>query len=158
MSRGLSSEAKAELYAPSTSGVWIVLLTLEHASFASTLRYVNDRQNVTSGGDMYTALAFSARLPADRDAPPRAVLVLDNVDQSTIASSRAITTPASVTIEVIRRSAPDTILVSYPNLKLRNIGISETSVEYELAGDAVGDEMYPGTTFTPLHFPAGFAR
>ena len=97
MSRGLSSAAKAELYAASTSGVWLTLLTIEHASFGATLRYVNDRANVTSGGDVYTAMAFSARLPADRDAPPRAVITLDNVDQATIASVRTITTPATVT-------------------------------------------------------------
>ena len=158
MSRGLSSAAKAELYAANTDGVWLVLLTVEHASFAATLRYVNDRANVTSGGDVYTAKAFSTRLPADRDSPPRAVIVLDNVDQATIASVRAITTPATVTLEVIRKSAPDTILVSYPYLRLVGVRITATSIEFELAGDAVLDEAYPGTDFAPLLFPAGFDR
>lgn len=157
MSRGLSDAAKAELYAANCAGVWLTLLTVEHSGF-STLRYVNDRQNVTSGGDVYTALAFSARLPADRDGPVRAVVSLDNVDQGMVAAVRGITTPATVTIEVIRRSAPDTIVVSYPFLQLVGITISATSIEFELSGDPVLDESYPGTDFTPLSFPAGFDR
>jgi len=158
VSRGLSSAAKAELYAANCAGVWLTLLTIEHASFASTLRFVNDRQNVTSGGDVYTAMAFGAQLPADRDGPVRAIITLDNVDQACVAAVRAITTPATVTIEVIRRSAPDTILVSYPFLQLVAVRIMATSIEFELSADPVLDEAYPGLDYTPLSFPAGFDR
>jgi hypothetical protein len=157
MSRGLSSAAKAELYAAQTSGVWLVLLTVEHASF-STLRYVNDRANITSGGDTYTAMAFSCRLPADRDGPVRAIVSLDNVDRATIASVRAVTSPATVTLEVIRQSAPDTIVVSYPYLQLVGCTITTDRIDFELGSDPVLDEAYPGLEFTPLSFPAGFDR
>lgn len=158
MSRGLSSTAKAELYAANTSGVWLVLLTIEHASFSSTIRLVNDRQNVTSGGDVYTAAAFTARLPADRDAPISAVIVVDNVDQSLITAVRSITTPATVTLEVIRQSDPNTILLSFPYLRLSGATITSSTIEFELTSDAVLDESYPGLDFTPLSFPAGFDR
>ena len=157
MSRGLSSAAKAELYAAQCGGIWLVLLTISHTSI-TTLRYVNDRQSVTSGGDVYSPAAFSASLPADRDEAPRALITLDNVDQAAVAALRSITSPATITIEVIRRSAPDTILVSYPDLRLTGARITASTIELELAADAVVDEGYPGTDFTPLLFPAGFAR
>lgn len=158
MSRGLSSAAKAELYAANCTGVWLVLLTIEHTSFSSTIRLVNDRQSVTSGGDVYSPCAFSAKMPADSDQPPRAQIVLDNVDQSLVAAMRSITTQATVTIEVIRRSDPDTILVSYPYLRLVGATITATTIVCEVAADAVLDETYPGLTFAPIDFPAGFSR
>ena len=157
MSRGLSSAAKAELYAAQTGGVWLVLLTITHDSL-TTLRFVNDRQSVTSGGDVYTAAAFSVRLPADRDEAPRAIITLDNVDQTAVAAIRSITTPAAITVEIIRRSDPDTILVTYPDLRLAAAKITATAIELELSADPVLEESYPGTDFTPLLFPAGFDR
>jgi hypothetical protein len=158
VSSGLPDAAKAELHARNTGGVWLVLVTVEHADFAAPLRYVNDRQNVTSGGDVYTALAFTVQLPADRDAPPRATLTLDNVTRAAVAAMRAITTPPSLTLEVIRRVAPNTILLSYPNLKVLGSQISARSIVLEIGADPVFDESYPGTDFTPLVFPAGFDR
>lgn len=157
MSRGLSSAAKAELYAAQTGGVWLVLLTITHDSL-TTLRFVNDRQSVTSGGDVYTPVAFQASLPADRDEAPRAIITLDNVDQATVAAVRSITTPAAVTIEVIRASDPNTILVSYPDLRLVGARITASTIDLELTADPVVEESYPGTDFTPLLFPAGFDR
>lgn len=158
MSRGLSSAAKAELYAANCTGVWLVLLTVEHATFGATIRLVNDRQSVTSGGDVYTPMAFRPSLPPDRDGPARAVVVVDNVDRALIAAVRAITTPATVTMELIRRSAPDTIVASWPYLRLVGATIDAGQITFELAPDAVLDESYPGTDFTPLGFPAGFDR
>lgn len=158
MSRGLSSTAKAELYAATCSEPWLTLITVTHASFGATLRFVNDHTSVTSGGDLYSPMAFSARLPADRDGPPTATLVLDNVDRATVDEFRAITTPATVTIEVIRRSDPSTILASFPYLRLEKAQITASTIELELRADAVLDESYPGQDFTPLAFPGGFDR
>ena len=158
MSRGLSSAAKAELHAANNAEPWIVLLTISHADFAATLRFVGDMQNVTSGGDVYTALAFGATIPADRDGPVGAKLTLDNVDRATVAEFRTITTSPTVTIEVIRRGDPNTIIASWPNLRLAGATISLTRIELDLAGDVVLDESYPGWTFAPIDFPAGFDR
>lgn len=158
MSRGLSSAAKADLYSPNGSGVYLVLLTITHPDI-TTIRLVNDRQGLVSGGDTYTPLAFTARLPPDSaEGNPSAVLILDNVDQSIVAAARSITTPASVTIEVVRQSAPDTILVTYSDLRLTGAKITATSIEFDLSADPVVDESYPGLDFTPLSFPAGFDR
>lgn len=158
MSRGLSSATKADLYAPNCSGVYLVLLTITHPDI-TTIRLVNDRQSLVSGGDTYTPLAFTVRLPTDSpDGNASAVLILDNVDQSIVAAARSITTPASVTIEVVKQSAPDTILVTYSDLRLTRARISATTIEFDLSADPVVDESYPGLDFTPLSFPAGFDR
>lgn len=157
MSRGLSAAAKAELYAAHTSGLWLTLVTVEHPDI-TTVRLVNDVESVVSGGDTYSPAAFSAKLPPDRDGPAAAILVLDNVDRAMVQAVRSITTPASVTVEVIRKSDPSTILVSYPELEMSSAVISASTIELSLTPDAALDESYPGTAFTPLLFPAGFAK
>lgn len=158
MSAGLSASAKADLYAAECGEQWLPLISISHSDFAATLRYVADTQNVTSRSNTYTALALFARLPADRDAPVSAELVLDNVDRATISSIRSITDEATVTIETVRRSAPDTVLRSWPYLRLRQAEISASQIACGLSGDEVWDEEYPGTHYTPSLFPAGFKR
>jgi len=158
VSAGLSSAEKAELYAGTTTGEWVVLVTVTHADFVSTLRYVNTFADVVSGGDTYTALAFSAALPADRDGPAAATLTLDNTDQATTVAFRSVTSPPTITLEIVRLSAPDTIVRTFPNLRMVSANISETQVVLGLAPDAVFDDSYPGQDFTPLAFPAGFDR
>ena len=153
MSRGLPNAALAELYAAESTGQWLVLLTIG----ATPLRFVNDTANVTSNGNVFTALAFTARLPADRDEAPRAIVSLDNTDQSAVAAVRSVTTPAAVTVQLIRRSAPDTVLASWA-LELRGCVIRADALDLELHAEPVLEESYPGTDFTPLSFPAMFDR
>ena len=157
MSRSLSATAIAELNAATCAEPYLVLLTIEHDDI-TTLRFVNDGANITSGGDVYTALAFSAKLPADRDGPVSAKITLDNVDRATVVAVRSITTPATVTIELIRHSAPSTIIATWSYLRLLTAEITASQIVLGLTGDAVLDEAYPGTEFTPLDFPAGFDR
>lgn len=158
MSAGLSSTAKAELYAQTCTEDWLVLLNVSHADLGSTLRYVSDYASVTSRGNVYTPLAFGARLPRDTDGPIQALIILDNTDRTVVADIRSITTEASVTIEVIRRTDPNTVLRTYPYLQLRGAQIHGDQVHLELGSDPVDDESYPGLDFTPLDFPGGFDR
>ncbi len=158
MSAGLSAACKAALYAPNTGDLPLCLLTLDHDDWAQPVRLVNDRQDLVSNGDTYTARAFSVQLPADKDGPPRAVLVVDNVDRALVAAMRTITTPPTVSIGLVLRSAPNTIERTWPNLRIRSAQIHATALEVELGPNAVFDEGYPGLDFTPLAFPAGFDR
>lgn len=158
MSAGLSAAAKAELYAEENSEPWLALLTIEHADFSSTLRYVGDMQSLTSRSNVYSPLAFGVRLPPDREGDIASTIVLDNVDRATIAEIRSVTSDPTITIEVVRRSAPDTVLRSYPRLRMRSAVITADQVQVNLSSDAVFDESYPGLDFTPTGFPAGFNR
>jgi hypothetical protein len=157
MPRALPSAALAELYAQRSSGVWLTLLTIEHADLPATIRLVNDRASVVSGGDTYAALGFSIQLPADAEEIPRASLTVDAVDRTIITALRSITTPATVTVEIVRQSAPDTILASWV-LEMRNASYDAQTVTMELYPPPVLDEAYPGTDFTPLLFPGIFDR
>jgi hypothetical protein len=155
---GLSDAEKADLYGAHCVDVWLALLTVTHGSFA-TIRVVADHQNVTSRSNVYTAHAFSVRLPADRhEEMPQASIVIDNVDRSLVEAVRSVTTPGTVTIENIRRSDPDTVVRSWPNFELKSVEIHADSISLVLGPDPVLEESYPGIDFTPLLFPGLFDR
>ena len=157
MPRALPAAALAELYSQSTGGLWLVLLTVTHADLPATLRLVNDRASVVSGGDTYSPFPFTMQLPPDVEDMPRALLTIDAVDLSIITAIRSITSPASVTVEIIRQSAPDTILASWI-LEMRGASYDTQTVTIELHPPPVLEESYPGTEFTPLLFPGVFDR
>ncbi|HWP68826.1 MAG TPA: hypothetical protein VN437_05940 [Rectinemataceae bacterium] len=57
MSTTLSAKVKAALFAQSTSGADIVLLTISHPSI-TTLYLTNNNVNLMYGGQLYTAVTF----------------------------------------------------------------------------------------------------
>lgn len=151
----LSAAEYAQANASSTAGEWFALLTISHDDI-STLRYAAAEEDVTSNGNVFTALGFDVRLPGNSGEPPAAQIVLDNVDLSTITAVRSITDPADIQVDIVRRSAPDTIVRTYPNLKLLGATIVPETVSLDLGPDPVFEESYPGTEFTPDLFPGLF--
>lgn len=133
-----------------------MLLTISHSSLATPLRFVNNNENIVSRGNTYTAFPFEIDLPNDDpDQPPKAQLRIDNVDRSIVQTIRTITSPPTVTIEVILASAPNTVEVSFTNLTLRNVSYDESEVTGELVFDAIYTEPV-SVTMTPSRFPGMF--
>lgn len=156
--RGLPAAALADLFAAHTSGEPVTLLTISHASMpGSPLRLVNHPTNLVSGGDTYVAFPFGAKRPTDKDEAPRAALVIDAVDRSIIIALRSITSPATVVMETIRVSAPDTILEAY-TMRTAEMTYDASRVEIALAPHPVFEQSYPDLAFTPVDFPAMFKR
>lgn len=156
MARSLSSAAIASMHAQETGEVWLVLLTINHASMAQPIRVVNNTEDITSRGALFQAFPFEIILPSDDpDSPPKAIIRFDNVERTAIATIRSITSPPSVTLEVILASQPDTVEISYPNFALRNVRYDATVIEGELTFEGLYTE--PITyQMTPSRFPGLF--
>lgn len=155
MPRSLSAAAIAALTAPQTGEVWLVLLTISNASM-TTIRVVNNTEDIVSRGNTYQAFPFEIELPGeDPDSPSSARLRIDNVDKRIVEAVRSISTPPEVTIEVILASQPDTVEISYANLTLRSVEYDVDSVRGELVFESIFSE--PVTlTITPNRFPGLF--
>ncbi len=97
-----SVELKEAAWAPA-SRLPLVCIEIAHADLTTPIRVVNNTKDVTVDGVIYTAFPFDILLPDSlEDAPPRAKLRIDNVDQSIGQAVRSITTPATVTVKVVR--------------------------------------------------------
>jgi hypothetical protein len=153
----LSTTARTAAFAPESGEVWLVLLTLEHASIDPPIRVVNNLENITSRGDAFIGFPFDLTLPDEKeDAPPRARLSIDNVSREIGQAIRQIVGPPSVLIEVVLASNPDQVEVSYPRFLLRNISYDAATVSGELMVQNLTIEPFPARRFTPGAFPGAF--
>lgn len=156
MARTLSSAAVASIHAQETGEVWLVLLTITHADLATPIRVVNNNEDITSRGNIYQAFPFEVAFPnQDPESPPKAQLRFDNVERTAVNTIRSISSPPSVTLEVVLASSPNTVEVSFPNLTLRNVRYDALIIE----GDLLFEQLYsePITyQMTPNRFPGLF--
>jgi len=167
VSRSISLTATASLMAERTGETWVFLITVEHEQLTAPLRFSSDpgervseeplTYGVTSRDNFYTFLPITATLPDDSDGTPPAIkLVLDNVMRQAIPLLRTITTPPSVTIEMVLASAPDTVETSFPAFDLVDTNYDQASVSVDLTIDGLTTEPYPADTFAPSGFPGLF--
>lgn len=157
MSRPITSAARAALYAPDTSDVFLVLLTIDHADMQSPIRVCNNTADITSRGDIYIAYPFQLTLPDDEDnRPPRARLTIDNVDRQIVQAVRSLTSSPMVTIEIIRAAAPDVVEAQFQDFRFTNISYDSHMVEGDLTVEDFTAEPYPAASFSPSLFPGLF--
>lgn len=155
MARTLSAAALASMHAQETGEVWLVLLTITNPGI-TTIRVVNNTENIVSRGNTFIGFPFEIELPGqDPDSPSSARLRIDNVDKQIVEAVRSISTPPLVTIEVVLASQPDTVEIAYSNLTMRSVEYDVDSVRGELTFESIFSE--PVTlTMTPNRFPGLF--
>ena len=155
MARSLSAPAIASQNAQQTNEVWLVLLTITHPDI-TTLRFVNNTDNVVSNSQTFTAFPFEVVLPTqDADNIPRASLRIDNVDRSIVAALRTLTSPPTVQFDVILASSPNTIEATFPGMKLMSATYTAATVEGELGPELLYTEPV-SLSMTPSRFPGMF--
>lgn len=157
MSRTLSPAAVQAITAQETGEVFLLLLTIDHPDLAQPIRVVRNGEDVTSRGNTYSACAFDVALPDERsDRPPRVQLVLDNVDRAITQALRPLTSPPTVTLEVVLASSPDTVEAGPYEFTVRNVVYDAHVVTAELAYEDVLNLRFPADRFTPNLFPGLF--
>lgn len=149
----ISATLKTEAWSVE-SDLPLILLTIAHADLASDITVVNNNEDIISNSVTFTAFPFEVGLPKSTgDGVPRASLRISNVAREIGQAIRNITTPATVTIQVVRQDAPDTVEVELPNLRLVNTRVDALSVQGELEFEDLDREAYPAYTFSPAEFP-----
>ncbi len=149
----ISDALKGEAWAVE-SDLPLVLLTIDHDDIDPAIRVVNNNVDIVSNGDTYTAFPFEITLPDNLgDATPRAKLRIDNVSREIGQAIRLISTPADVTIQVVRQDALDTVEMTWPAMRLTNVRYTALTVEGDLEFENLTREPYPAHTFSPAEFP-----
>jgi len=153
------------------TGVVAVLVTLTHSSLTAPIYISSDPTEIAtdhprtyktvSRGLDFTFLPMRVRLPGSTpDAPPRAQLVVDNVD---FAVERALNDLGAnervkVKFEVMHSSDWETPQIELPNLELANIRAKGPWITGDLSFDGGVREFTPGATFNRVDFPGLFRR
>lgn len=167
MSRSLSSGMIAALNAQETDECPIALLTITHDDLAQPILLSSDPTTrisddpvvyqTSSRGSDFLFLPFDFTLPDDRsDAPPRVVLEIDNIGRDLVSLLRSVSTPASVKMEIVLASSLDDVEIELPVLQMADADIGEQAIRIELVVDALINEPFPSSLFTPGAFPGLF--
>ena len=159
MPRTLSSAALQALYSQETGTAFLILLTISHPTLAAPLFFTSDGVQTVSRGNAYLPFPFQLTIPDDQDQQlPQAQITIDNVDRSIVTAIRNMgTVPASILIEIVTSSTPDSVEFASGALTLRDVNYDAMTVTGTLSFEAILAEPFPGDLVTPATIPGVFA-
>lgn len=156
--RTFSNSALATLFAAQSSEVFLLLIEIEHSSFG-VLRYVQNTENTTSGGNEYTALAeLVFTLPADQEGDmPQVDLTMPDIMQEIRPKLRNVPNgKPDARAGMILASAPDDLEIDWMNFRVYDMDYDLEMVKLTLAFEDLMNEQFPGHSFTPGEDPGIF--
>lgn len=166
--RSLSTAAIAAFAGQETERVVIALLTFDHSFLHDPLRFSTDptvrvddevlTYKTTSRGEDYYFIPMEIRIPDEGDdTPTTADIRVANPGQELTTLLRSVTTPPTVTLELVLDSDLDEVIVSFPTFNLTNVQFDAASISLGLSVNKRDVEGYPGLRFTPGAFPSLFS-
>jgi hypothetical protein len=159
MARNVSLAAMQAALAQETSKVFLVLMDVHHDTYGTTARLVNNTEDITSGGNVYTAFPFYPKLPDDlEDREPVAEISVANVSRELIDEIRNIQAGLKVTLKVVLSDSPNTIEWGPVEMDVRSISYNADAITFSLGMQAFSREPFPYPAFTPNKFPGLFKR
>lgn len=169
MSRSVSQVFRQAAFSEETDEVIIVLLTIMHGGITQPIRLSSDPTQrldepveevvygTVSRGEQYIYYPFQIDLPSDEaEAAPRARISVDNVRREITQAIRSITTPPTVTIEIVLASQPDVVEAVFPSFDLAEVTYDALTVSGTLTLDSLAGEPYPAGRYDPARFPGLF--
>jgi hypothetical protein len=133
----LSPAARQQLQRVDDPDGLLVLVLIDHPSFAGGVRIVQDTRDWTIGGTSFIGLPLAIQLPQDvgREAS-RAQLRLDNIGRDLLAEFEGLPPGASldVMLRLVSRARPDTVEYEYM------AGASVAEVDVDAITLTLGDE------------------
>lgn len=140
-----------------TDQVFLFLVTLDHEDLSAPIRVVNNVENISSRGYVYTAFPFDLILPQDDgDTLPQVIISLSNVDLSLVDEIRSLTGSLDVTLEIILASSPDTVEMSIDGMKTISIQYDAQKIEATCQVEDTLNLVFPNETYLPFNFPGLF--
>lgn len=152
------AQSIAQLQQVTDNHGFLELMVIDHASFASPVRIVNDTRDWVIGGHIYVALPFGVKLPTQaQQENPRAQIRIDNVGRELTAAIEGLPVGASLlaTLQLVSRATPT--VVDYEFIaQLSGINITPTMVTANMGPDDTMRQTAVRIRFDPVNAPALF--
>jgi hypothetical protein len=170
----LSPTTLAELYKQESSDTLVTLLTILDAETGEVLQRLADNftqrlvgveyanpedlvYGIVSRGENYVFLPLEITLPSDDiSGSSRAQLVIRDATRYITPLVRSLQTPPIITLEIVLKSQPDIVEISFSGFYLSSITYSADQVSGELTLVDYQVEPFPVHGFTPSYFPGLF--
>lgn len=164
--RSVSDAFRQALYAQESDEVAVCLITVTHPELTDPIRLSTDPTarlstdpllyGTKSRGDDYSFVPINVMIPEEGEEAPAAALEIDNTDLGLITVIRSVTQAASVKIEIVLASDPDTVEIEYPAMTVSHVDYDAQTIRFSLAIDSLATEPFPGTAYIPSMFPSLF--
>ena len=153
----LSPELLAQIYKQESEDPFLTLLTLDHTTFPSPIRFVNNSESIISRGETYLPFPMTITLPKDDGESTREFAIeFDNVGLDLIDELRTVTDYIDVTLEMVLASIPDAVQISFQELKIQSVSYTKTRVSARLFLDNFLNTQISSERYTPSNFPGIF--
>lgn len=152
------AQSIAQLQSVTDNHGFLELMVIDHASFASPVRIVNDTRDWTIGGNTYVALPFGIKLPTQaQQETPRAQIRIDNVGRELTAAIEGLPVGASLvaTLQLVSRATPTVVDYEFV-AQLSGINITPTMVTANMGVDDTMRQTAVRIRFDPVNAPALF--
>jgi hypothetical protein len=117
---------------------YFFLMTITDPESSTILRVVNNLEDVTSRGEVYTAFPFEITLPPDTGTAPAGVKVTTvNVGAELMQILRGTLDPPKVKLELILSNDTDIVEKTIDFMVLRNLEYDIESVSFELTSSSI---------------------
>ncbi len=155
--RTLPSTILAAIYAEDVGETFLYLLELRDSASNVLARLVNNSEDITSGGDLYSASAFEHVAPKNTAGEiSNATILIENVSQQVAAFVRQQADPMIASLTMVAASDPDTPLTGPWVYTVRRVQYNAQVLRADLEFDGFLDEPFPVGSFTPNDFPGLF--
>jgi hypothetical protein len=157
VTRTLTDTLKLATFASGTSEVLAVLAEITHADLADPIRLTDNGEDLTSGGQVYTAYPFEISLPPDaNDQVPKTTVRFANADLRITEALRSIDSPPTLNLSVVLATDPDTVEVGPVPFVLRDATYNDMAVEATLSFERIYQLRFPCVAMTPITSPGLF--
>jgi len=129
----------------------VYLLEITHDELAAPVRVVNDTQNLTHSGDVFTACAFRVQFPEDiAQSMPRVPIAIDNLgkEMTSWLDESGGGRGATVRIMQVMRDTPNVVEQEYTML-LMNTQQNIIEISGELGYDNILELPALGVLYSP---------
>ena len=149
----VSTNFRESAFSPETADVWLVLASISHSELVEDHHIVNNNEDITSGGTLYSACPFKIVLPDDTtDGAPVARFQIDDVHKELGAALREISSAATIRLRVVLASDPDTVEEDFGDMELQDARVTLTSVTGRIGVENINQEPFPAEGFSPSYF------
>lgn len=152
----ISLNAIDQLYRSESEDPCLMLLTLNFPN-NNDFFYVNNTEDITSNGQLFTAFPFAFTLPSDdADQTPELTIILDNIGLDLIDDFSETVENIGCRVDLIFASNPDFYEVSVQNLIVKNISYNKQVIRLSIGYEDILNTSIPSFTYNSKDFPGIF--
>jgi hypothetical protein len=132
--------------------IGLVLLTLDHPQLNEPIRIAAADIDIVSRGATFAGWPVIVNLPS-QGSPKRGGLTIQNIDPRIGHLIRGLKDSISILIEYVSRDVPDEIEWDHGGLFLRNLEVTDLTIQGEVVGFGFDPQNFPRAGATPATTP-----